>query len=423
MPPMKTAIALDHLLCAVGDPLVDLSGIAPGDAEYSRALLIRIAAGIIAKDPDGHAAIRRSIEAFPLADLTKPNAMHLAAANAWLSGDPARAAQIYESILHHWPHDLLALRLAQSCYFFLGWQDRLCSTNEAILNAWQRDDHNFRFVLAFASFAYAENGHTDMAERLGREGLAIEPACPFAVHAVTHAIAENSQPRAGAQWMRNQVGHWAGESRMRAHNAWHLAMFDVTDGNVASALGILDGWLLPASMTSSLDSCDATSLLWSLAAEGLDVSERWQRLSNAFARTLTPGFWPYVDLHAAIAHWKAGHHDRFGKLLRAIESRAAGDDFAASRARSLTLPGLLAIQSLARCRPHEAAAHLNALRPALGLIGGSRLQLEIFRNLENEIPGASSAAGSTQLVRLSGATPLVHALERLSTATPTLIPA
>lgn len=73
------------------------------------------------------------------------------------------------------------------------------------------------------------------------------------VNAVAHAIPESGRDLEGAQCMRDQRAQWAGESRMRTHNVWHLAMFDAGDGNVESALGILDAWLLPSSMRSPLD--------------------------------------------------------------------------------------------------------------------------------------------------------------------------
>ena len=171
---------------------------------------------------------------------------------------------------------------------------------------------------------------------------------------------------------------------MRTHNAWHLAMFDTEDGNIASALRILDAWLLPASARSPLDACDATDLLWHLATAGLDDKRRWCRVSDAFERTLTPGFWPYVDLHAALAHLAAGQKGRAQQLRQAIEQCAQGENYAALRARNITLPGLRALGAWAEGRYGEAARLLANLQPILGDAGGSRVQLEIFKSIEHE---------------------------------------
>ena len=300
-----TSLALDHLLRAVGDPVTELFHIGPGHPEFNRAQTIRAAAGVLAKTPDTFPAIAQAIRTADGVAVSPHTRAHLAAAEAWLSGNPVLAAESYAFILGRWPWDLLALRLALSCYFYLGWHEQLCALVDAVMPAWTRDQRGFGFVLAMASFAHAENGDGARAEALGREALAGDPACPMGVHAVAHAIAESGRHRDGAQWMRDQRAHWATQSRMCTHNAWHLAMFDAEEGNVASALGILDTWLLPASARSPLDACDAAALLWRLATDGVDVEGRWRKVSDAFERTMTPGFWPYIDLHAALAHFSA----------------------------------------------------------------------------------------------------------------------
>lgn len=389
-----TSQALEHLLCAIGDPIRELRDIGPEHPEYVRAQTLRAAAGVLAKVP---AALPGIADAVRTAD-THPKSprarTHLAAAEAWLSGNPVLAAESYAFILSRWPSDLLALRLAQSCYFFLGRHDRLCQVVDAVAAAWKHDQEGFRFLLAMASFAYAESGDAAQAEALGRDALAYEPACPMGVHAVAHALAESGRHREGARWMRDQRGHWETESRMRTHNAWHLAMFDVEEGNVASALGILDTWLLPVIAQSPLDACDAAGLLWRLALEGVDDGGRWRKISDAFHAATTPGFWPYVDLHAALAHLNAGEEIRAQRLAQAIERCAEGVDYAALRARLVTLPGLQALDAWADGRYGEAAELLARLRPFLGDAGGSRVQLEVFKSIEDEAASRQGALPS-----------------------------
>jgi hypothetical protein len=378
-----TSLALNHLLRAIGDPIAELRDIDSGHPEFDRAQTIRAGAAVLAKTPDTLPAIAQAIRAADESASPQTRA-HMAAAEAWLSGNPVVAAENYASILARWPRDLLALRLAQSCYFFLGWHDRLCAVADEVMPAWTRDEPGFDFVLAMASFAHAENGHAAHAETLGRMALARDVACPLGVHAVAHAIAESGRPGSGAQWMRDQHAQWATESRMRTHNAWHLAMFDAEAGDFTSALGVLDTWLLPASARSPLDACDATALLWRLATDGVNVGGRWRRVSDAFERTLTPGFWPYVDLHAALAHSTAGKRWRARRLARAIGRCAECDNYAGQRARHITQPGLRALGAWADGRYGDAAGLFAGLQPLLGDAGGSRVQLEIFKSIGDE---------------------------------------
>jgi hypothetical protein len=324
---------------------------------------------------------------------------HFGAAQAWVAGKPVLAAEGYASILERWPHDFLALRLAQSCFFFLGWHDRLCAVVDAVLRAWASDRRGYGFVLAIASFAHAENGSSAHAEFLGREALVIEPACPMGVHSVAHAIAESGRPRDGAQWMRDQAAHWATASRMRTHNAWHLAMFDAEEGNTDSALDILDRWLLPASSTSPLDACDATALLSRLAMGGINDVDRWRKLSDAFVKNMTVGFWPHVDLHAAFAHLQAAETARMRALSQSIVRCTQGSDYAALRARHITLPGLRVLTACAQGRHGEATGLLADLWPMLSDVGGSRAQLDIFSNIERRALRTRIAPERTAWVR------------------------
>jgi len=360
-----TSLALDHFLRAVGDPLADLGGIGPDHPEFDRAQTIRAAVGVVAKSADALPALARVLEAGAGPAASQRTRAHLAAAQAWLDGDRVHATEAYMSILRKWPHDLLAVRLAQSCWFFLGRHERACAVIDMVMTAWTPDRPGFHSLLAMAAFAHAESGNAEQAERLGRMVLAVEPSCPTGVHAVAHAFAESGRHREGAQWMRDQRDHWHTGSRMCTHNAWHLAMFDAELGDFASALAILDQWLLPASESSTLEACDATGLLWRLTMEGVDDAGRWKRISDAFERQLTPGFWPFVDVHAALAYHAAGEPGRLRRLVAAIEQCAKNADHAAHRARTVTLPALRAL--------------LSGRQPSLLGTGGSRIQLGVAR--------------------------------------------
>ena len=365
-----TSRALDHLLCAVGDPLADLDGIGPEHPESDRAQTIRAAVGVLAKSPDALPVLVEVLNAGVGPGASPRTRAHLAAAQAWVDGDPVLAAERYAAILESWPRDLLALRLVQSCNFFLGRHERVCAVFERSMAAWTKEDPGYPSLLAMASFAYAENGDAKRAEQLGREALTHDAFCPMAVHAVAHAIAESGRALSGAQWMRAQREQWHTDSRMCTHNAWHLAMFDLDAGNIGPALGILDRWLMPGSEQSPIEACDATGLLWRLSQKGVPDDGRWRRLSDAFERKLTPGFWSFVDLHAAVAHLAAGQKARLLRLIDALGRYAERDDFAGRRARTVTLPGLHAL--------------LAGSRPSIARAGGSRVQLELFERFGRE---------------------------------------
>jgi len=374
-----TGTALDEILRAVGDPLVTLSAIGPGHAEAEEAQLLRAAVGVIAKTPATFPAIAEAVRHLREASPSPRARAHIAATEAWLRGEPLLAAERYAAAAHVFPHDLLALRLALSSFFFVGSRARACEVVDETMQAWDAEDAGFEFVLAMASFVHAENRDAAQAETLGRRALARDPACPAGVHAVAHAIAESGRPRDGARWMREQRSHWATESHMRTHNAWHLAMFDVEAGDVESAYGILERCLLPASMRSPHAACDTTELLWRLQRDRHDDGcVRWRVLSDAFERTMTPGFWPYVDIHAGLAHALAGERSRLRSLIEKIEEverGATSSDFSVWRAWRITKPYLRMLDALADGDHHGIADALTRLHPNLDALGGSSIQL------------------------------------------------
>jgi hypothetical protein len=376
--------ALDHLLRATGDPIRDLGDIGPAHPGHVRAEIIRAAVGVLAKVPAALPAISRAAREADVPGIPPRLRAHLEAARLWVQGDAVLAAERYADIVGQWPRDLLAMRLAQSCYFFVGQPERMCALIDEVMKAWRRDAPGFGFVLAMASFAHAESDHADRAEQLGREALLRDPSCPMGVHAVAHAVAQSGRPGGGARWMREQRAQWAVPSRMRTHNAWHLAMFDLDDGRAASAMSILDTCMLPAAQTSPVDSCDATTLLWRLAAEGLDVGNRWLSLSDAFQRLSQPGFWPYIDVHAAMTHLRAGQRLRADRLMRSVELDAAENHPSGIRTRNITVPLLRAIDVWGRGDRHVASAAPTNLRPLLDAAGGSRIQMQLFATLKDE---------------------------------------
>jgi len=385
-----TAHAIENLLCGIGDPVGEIRHIGQQHAEFNSALILRAAAGVIAKVPSTLPTIREALQRLDRGTASPAALAHAAAAEAWAAEDPVVAAERYAAIVVGSPSDLLALRLAQSCYFFLGWHDRFAAICDAVVRDWSGSTRGLQYALAMTAFAHAENDDTENAERIGRRALELNSTCPMGIHALAHAFAESGRHREGARWMREQRSHWESKSRMRTHNAWHLAMFDLENGDSRSALSILNEWLLPSSATSVLDACDATSLMWRLDRAGVHTGRRWGKLSDAFDQA-APGFWPYIDLHASLAHSLARRPERAGRLALAVEECARGTSYAALRAREITLPGLAAFGALADGRLDEARRMFARIAPLLSEAGGSRAQLEIFYRVGDQLPRSLAA--------------------------------
>jgi hypothetical protein len=161
------------------------------------------------------------------------------------------------------------------------------------------------------------------------------------------------QVRARALFMRQQA--WiGGEIRARGH----AAMFELESGHPARVLDVLDESCMPHATRSASDAADATALLWRLEVDGVDPGSRWSLLSDCWATHASPGYWPFLDFHAAIAFSAAGHTSRAHSLSDIGSEPATGPSHDARRhavraSRGATLSPAL-IQSsryLAEVRP------------------------------------------------------------------------
>ena len=70
----------------------------------------------------------------------------------------------------------------------------------------------------------------------------------------------------------------------------------------------------------ALELVDASSLLWRLHLEGEAVGDRWRSLAQAWGRELTPGYYPFNDVHAAMAFIGAGDLERGRELVADLEA-------------------------------------------------------------------------------------------------------
>lgn len=394
------AIALDHFLRAAGDPLAEVEDILRMHPHFVPGHLLRLGIMVCAKDA---ATAPRLAAALTDAERAAAHAgemdnRHIAAARAWLAGKPLIAAEIYVSVLREDAHDVLALRLAQSCFFFLGYRSALRRTVDGILPAWTRNLQGYEHVLAISGFAYGETGDPWRAEALCLEALDIQPAFPFAIHAMAHVLHERGEHRRGIAWMRQREPQWNTGGRMIGHNAWHLAMFDLACGNRHAALEILDATLLPLAEDSASNAADATALLWQLQLDGASPGTRWSRLSECWGKQLVPGFSPFLDLHAAIAFSAARHPERGNALARTIESTARGSSYSEQAARNVTLRGMPAIGAFANGAYRNASEMLRSFAPAREKLGASHAQEGLFERMSREAerhlaPGLSEDTG------------------------------
>ena len=174
------------------------------------AHLLKIAQLVAAKDAAALPALERALVATsPLEASAGPRERaHLAAARAWLAREPLQAAKIYTQLATDGYGDALAVRLAQSCWYFLGRRMDVRAVAEHAFRTWSPERPGFDVVIAMTAFGAAETNDGARAEELARFSLEVEPRSPFAIHALAHALAIRNRAADGAQALHALAADW-----------------------------------------------------------------------------------------------------------------------------------------------------------------------------------------------------------------------
>ncbi len=97
--------------------------------------------------------------------------LHVLAVQSWADGEWERAVSFLERALLHESRDLLALKVAQDLYFFIGNQLDLRDVVERVFGAWPSDRPGYGYVCGMYAFGLEENGQYEAAEEQARSAL------------------------------------------------------------------------------------------------------------------------------------------------------------------------------------------------------------------------------------------------------------
>lgn len=317
---------------------------------------------------------------------------HVAAARAWHAGELEEAAGHLESALRANPRDLLALKVAQDLYFFLGDRGQLRASPARVLSAWSGNGRGRGYVEGMLAFGLEENGAYDEAWARVTAALAANPRDVWSVHAGAHVFEMRGDQREGIQFLADTSPHWV-DSFFAAHNWWHRALFHVELGDLAGALELYDAQIGRRVPGLWLELVDAASLLWRLDLHGVDVRARAEPLAAWLEERLEDVVYAYNDWHMAMAFALSGRGGLVRRLLDANRARARG-----TNRRVLELVGLDLIEGFlefSEGRHEEAAALLGRARPLAAAVGGSNAQRDV---VDLTLLGAAAAGGDAALV-------------------------
>ena len=373
------------------DAMVHLDAAIAADPDFALPYAIKGILLVGLRKPELYPAIRSLLET---ARAGRPpgsrrEELYLKALEAGLAGRLTEAAALYEAIAQADPLDLFALRQAQFELFWMGEVAWMRDISERAAAAWSAASPGLANFLAVRSFGLEETGAYAEAERCGREAIALDPAQPWAAHAVAHVLIMQGRLEEGIDWCRSLSGNWAQANHIRHHNWWHLALFLAEAGDYAAALAIyderlrdLDSPLMRAIPDYHIDIQNDVALLQRLELRGLAVGGRWDPVADLAAARIGNHASPFTSAHCVLALAAAGRFAEADETLAAIRDFVAADRSALGPRYALA--GLPAAEAALAHRRGDHRRVLELLVPArrsLWQMGGSHAQRDLFMQL------------------------------------------
>lgn len=325
--------------------------------------------------------------------LAAREAHHLDAARAWAEGRWEAAARALEQALLLHPRDLLALKVAQDLYFFLGNRLDLRDVAARVLPDWPHGQPGWGYVQGIYAFGLEENSDYRQAEARARAALRHNPRDVWAVHALAHVFEMEGSQRAGVAFLAGSASDWAA-SYFAVHNWWHRALYHLELGEIDQALDLYDNPIRAGRSTQWLDVVDAAALLWRLSLFGADITGQARQLAADIDSLVDDPVYIFNDWHAAMVFGLAGDHQRVQRLLAANRHLTAETNRAAAARAGLAL--IEGFGSFAAGHPERAVELLIDIRPRANAVGGSHAQRDV---IDLTLLAAAARAGQASLAR------------------------
>jgi tetratricopeptide (TPR) repeat protein len=388
--------AILSLVSMRGDPPAEAAAAAVADDDLLLAAIAHAHFTLYATSDAGIAKARSILHAIEPRMATAPDRerLHFAAASAWADGRWDLAARRLDEALVRHPRDLLALRVAQDLYYFLGDSRDLRDVAARVIGAWSEDLPGWAWAQGIYAFGLEEAGDYRRAEAAARSALATNPRDIWASHALAHVFEMEGRQEEGIAFLGSTVDDWQ-DSYFANHNWIHKALYHIELGDFDALVPLYDQQIRGTRQIRWVPVVDSAGALWRLTLFGVDVRERAQALVEGVRDLLSSPIYVFNDWHALMIFGIAGRQDLVKWVLDLNRGAAPGTtNYDVLQTVGLDVLGGFAAFSAG---DYETAVdRLITARPHSQLVGGSHAQRDA---IDLTALAAASRLGDEDLVR------------------------
>jgi tetratricopeptide (TPR) repeat protein len=355
--------AVESLVSLRGDPVGLIGRALQLDPDFPMGRVLQAYLGLYASSAQGRSdAIALIDEVVPADDRER---LHIEAVRHWSRGDWRASYLSLEAALLHNPRDLLALKVVQDLYYFLGNRLNLRDGVARVLPAWPTTRPGWGYVHGMYAFGLEENAEYRQAEERARAALAHNPRDVWAAHALAHVFEMEGNQRLGVEFLTGSADDWS-PSFFAGHNWWHQALYHLELDELYIGSEPPTQWLAVA---------DGASLLWRLRLLGVDVEDRAAELSEALESLIGEPVYVFNDWHAVMAFGLAGREALVAQVIQANERGAIGTNREAYETAGRSL--MAGFAALAAGDPEGAVTELFDVGSYAHVVGGSHAQRDV----------------------------------------------
>jgi tetratricopeptide (TPR) repeat protein len=257
--------------------------------------------------------------------LSPREASHVAFFGLVIAGQAEAALAALREHLATWPRDAMALSTSCSANGLIGSSGRVGQKREllALLDGLASSYGDDWWFTGHHAFALAENGQHDVARTKIERSMELYPNNGYAAHTRAHFCYEAGELRFGRSFLESFLADYPRDAAFYTHLSWHLALFDLQDGDATEAFRLYSEVVAPEvnhdPAISTLANAASFLWRWELAGHQGDPA-RWRAMHD-FARKMFPKAGnAYADWHMALTLAAAGDGDALEIRIREMEA-------------------------------------------------------------------------------------------------------